>query len=280
MGAGASVSDPAVAASIEKCKALLSPVKCKELWSRTDFNGNGYVSLAEIDKLIVEMQNDPGSPFVGFNNKPALMRAYKASCLGGKNGDWVERGEFPFLLRNLFFFDKLWTMFDSMDKDRDRRITAEELAAASKQCPFINDLSPTQVAQVFDEMDTNDGGKVLFDEFCTYTANKFIDATQLDACFEGTPAAGKPPRAIGKKVETKGRTGKTESDVASVKTQKFDAAESKVLAQVCVCVCVRREGCFSVGCAIVGGCGRFRAFGIGHSWHPYGRRDLHGLQRT
>lgn len=199
MGAGASVSDAGVAASIEKCKQMLAPTKIQELWSRVDFNGNGYVSLAEIDKMVVEMQSNSESAFHGFNNKPALMRAYKASCLGGKKADWVERKEFPFLIRNLFFFDKLWDLFDDIDTDDDRRITQEEFAVGCKKSQYISDPTPAEIATVFDEMDTNDGNKILFDEFCIYTANKFINSNELDACFEGTPAAGKPPRPLGRR---------------------------------------------------------------------------------
>jgi len=233
MGAGASIADASTAAAIEKCKALLAPDKCRELWSRIDFNGNGYVSLAEIDKMIVEMQNDSESPFYGFNNKPALMRAYKASCLGGKKADWVERKEFPFLIRNLFFFDKLWDIFDAIDTDDDRRIDRDEFTKGCTASELINNPTPEEVAKVFDEMDTNDGDQILFDEFCVYTANTFVNAEELDACFDGTPAAGKPPRPIGKRKKKKrSRSGKTEDDQAEIQTKKFDEAEAKVLAQL------------------------------------------------
>ena len=232
MGAGASIADAGTAAAIEKCKALLAKDKIRELWSRVDFNGNGYVSLAEIDKMVVEMQNDQESPFFGFNNKPALMRAYKASCLGGKKADWVERKEFPFLIRNLFFFDKLWDVFDDIDTDDDRRISQGEFAAACASSALMNNPAPEEIAQMFDDMDTNDGNQILFDEFCVYAANKFVNAADLDAAFEGTPAVGKPPRPLGKRQKKKGRSGRTEDDVADIHTKKFDEAEAAVLAKI------------------------------------------------
>ena len=43
-----------------------------ETWGKLDFNGNNKVSLAEIDKMIVEQPD-----WQICNNKPALMRAYK-----------------------------------------------------------------------------------------------------------------------------------------------------------------------------------------------------------
>jgi hypothetical protein len=52
--------------------------KLKELWTRLDFNDNGKVSLAEVDKLMVEM-------FPVLNHKPALMRAFQKTTL--RDGD-------------------------------------------------------------------------------------------------------------------------------------------------------------------------------------------------
>ena len=46
--------------------------------------------------------------FPSLNNKYALMRAYKYTTLEEGDGDaWVERDEFPSLLKNLFFFNKV-----------------------------------------------------------------------------------------------------------------------------------------------------------------------------
>ena len=61
-----------------------------QAWGAIDYNGNGIVSLAEIDKWVVE--NYPK-----LNNKPALMRAYKSSDLD--HDSYVNKREFPVLLR-------------------------------------------------------------------------------------------------------------------------------------------------------------------------------------
>ena len=45
-----------------------------QLFAKFDYNGNNALSLAEIDKAIVEIWPD-------FNHKPALMRAYRACLL-------------------------------------------------------------------------------------------------------------------------------------------------------------------------------------------------------
>ena len=88
--------------------------KMKSLFREMDYNGNGICSLAEIDKMIVEKQ---------WNiSKPALMRAYKKTTLKDGDGDaWVEKKEFADLIRNIFFFDRLWDVFDDIDTDDDRR---------------------------------------------------------------------------------------------------------------------------------------------------------------
>ena len=50
MGAGASVGG--YQDTIDACVSVLKDKdQIKDLWSEIDFNGNGYVSLAEIDKV-------------------------------------------------------------------------------------------------------------------------------------------------------------------------------------------------------------------------------------
>merc|ERR1719378_1502974 len=97
---------------------IASKKKLRSLWKRIDFNGNNIVSLAEIDKLCVEK-------FPLLNHKPALMRAYKLTISkagGGDGDDWVERKEFKRLLVNLFYFNKIFWVFDQVDNDKDRRL--------------------------------------------------------------------------------------------------------------------------------------------------------------
>ena len=59
-----------------------------KLWQALDVNGNGIVSLAEVDRFIV-------NAFPLLNNKPALMRAFVCTTKKEGNGDdWVQRHEF------------------------------------------------------------------------------------------------------------------------------------------------------------------------------------------
>ena len=59
------------------------------LFDRIDNNGNGALSLAEIDKAVVEL-------WPQFDHKRALMRAYKAA---DSNGDgFIKRHEFGIII--------------------------------------------------------------------------------------------------------------------------------------------------------------------------------------
>merc|ERR1712137_1440296 len=88
----------------------------KQAWDRLDFNGNGVVSLAEIDKWVVE--NYPL-----LNHKPALMRCYK--CTMERKDEFLHRRDFKRFILNVFYFNKLYWLFDECNGD-DRRMTKEE----------------------------------------------------------------------------------------------------------------------------------------------------------
>eukprot|EP00930_Biecheleria_cincta_P004325 TRINITY_DN105237_c0_g1_i1.p1 TRINITY_DN105237_c0_g1~~TRINITY_DN105237_c0_g1_i1.p1 ORF type:complete len:503 (-),score=113.56 TRINITY_DN105237_c0_g1_i1:392-1786(-) len=144
--------------------------KLRQLWKRLDFNGNNIVSLAEIDKMVVEMVAGGTWPS-WLNNKPALMRAYKKTILKDGNGDdWVQKREFHNLLLNIFWFNKLWHIFDVIDTGDDRRIDVGEFSRGLSQLGLH--MSPGQAQQEFSQIDTNHGGQVLFVEFCAYVRHR------------------------------------------------------------------------------------------------------------
>jgi hypothetical protein len=97
------------------------------MWKALDFNGNNKVSLAEIDKLVE-------AKYPVLNNKPALMRAYKYTTLReGDKDAYVEKNEFPSLLRNLLYFNRAYAVFDQIDTSDDRRVDLGELIRGSKR---------------------------------------------------------------------------------------------------------------------------------------------------
>merc|ERR1712157_3808 len=92
----------------------------KKMWTVLDFNGNNIVSLAEIDKWVVEQ-------YPILNHKPALMRAYKRTIREGNGDDWVQKKEFKPLLGALFYFNKLfWLFSDACADEGDRRMDFAE----------------------------------------------------------------------------------------------------------------------------------------------------------
>eukprot|EP00035_Acanthoeca_spectabilis_P014566 m.280415 g.280415 ORF g.280415 m.280415 type:complete len:1069 (+) comp16169_c0_seq2:336-3542(+) len=136
----------------------------ERLWDEIDVNGNDKVSLAEIDKRVV-------AKYPLLNNKPALMRAYQQTTLKDGDGDaWVEPKEFPQLLVNLFYFNKLFQCFDVIDKDDDRRLNLAEFKASLADLGMSLSYSETETE--FNAMDANGGGVVLFDEFCVWFTKK------------------------------------------------------------------------------------------------------------
>ncbi|KAJ9460872.1 Flagellar calcium-binding protein [Diplonema papillatum] len=127
------------------------------LFDRIDPNGNGVLSLAELDKAVVELWPE-------FNHKPALMRAYAAADKSG-NG-WIGKREFKFFLAYIVRFVELWNTFCEIDTSDDRRISKEELNRVRSSSVFAN----IDVDKAFAAMDKNKGGYVLFEEFCAYMA--------------------------------------------------------------------------------------------------------------
>ncbi|KAH8062862.1 hypothetical protein JL720_13233 [Aureococcus anophagefferens] len=130
--------------------------------------------LAELDKLIVDdIEKKGGARFAGMDNKPALLRTYYAARSGGYEDDYIEKHEFA-MLRNLFFFTKLWAIFqevDSSEKQGPAHHAARVPAVLREQRPGVSgDRGPG--ADMFRDADVNDGGMLLFDEFCKFVADQ------------------------------------------------------------------------------------------------------------
>lgn len=144
--------------------------ECAQLWSQFDNNNNGMLSLAELDKAVQTLWPE-------LDNKPAIMRAYKSADKG--HDGFVQKKEFKFFLTLIHFYNALWDAFETSDSDGDRRLTRDELkSGASKSLSLLGpDWHDKDWDQVFDAMDTNKGGVVLFDEFCAYLAKTTTTTT-------------------------------------------------------------------------------------------------------
>lgn len=175
------------------------------LFRRIDYNGNGMLSLAEIDRCVGEL-------WPHFDHKPALMRAYRAADVDADG--FIRRPEFRLLLKYVMYFNTLWDRFDQVDTDggaynclcryccpgartanatapayarADRRLNLAEFTAA---CGVVgHEMSPDQAEREFREIDENGGGVVLFEEFCRWCARKHVADDEFTEWEDETVAA-------------------------------------------------------------------------------------------
>jgi Ca2+-binding EF-hand superfamily protein len=75
------------AAIVSTTIELSSKQKALELFDQLDENASGKMSIAELDKGGIML-------YPALNNKPALMRAFKAT--DGSGNGFIDRQEFPF----------------------------------------------------------------------------------------------------------------------------------------------------------------------------------------
>ena len=154
--------------------------KRNKLWRSVDINGNGYVSLAELDKGIRDaMQNQEL-----FDSKPVLIRAFQAARNKVKTKslygpDYVQRCEFRLLLLYIRQYMEYWVAFNRVDKSGDDRISLAEFLDAQgeleKWVGPIDDMEAT-----FKEVDINGGGMILFSEFVRWAINRSLDLEDDD----------------------------------------------------------------------------------------------------
>ena len=146
-----------------------------QMFDDIDLNGNGYLSLAEVDKGIRDvLQCDEL-----FNAKPAIMRAFQAAKGAAKTGsklgaDFVERAEFRLLLVYLKRYFELFLMFEVLDTGHDRRVGLEEFSKAVNQLERRWGMVIADSTTAFTEIDRDGGGQILFDEFCDWAIEQNI----------------------------------------------------------------------------------------------------------
>jgi len=141
---------------------MSDPEVTKELFSRFDYNGNGILSLAELDKAIVETMPEYA------HDKPAIMRAYKAADTS-RDG-FIEFNEFKLFMKLLKQYHQYSILFSKLDFDHDKRVSLNEFIKGHNLAGIIIDDSNAKAE--FQKIDTNSGGYILFDEFCIYMAKK------------------------------------------------------------------------------------------------------------
>ena len=137
----------------------------KALFRKCDVNGNGYLSLAEVDKAVGEAIGDEYL----FSAKPVIAQAFAAAkdMRSGKSPDYVERSEFRLLLVYLRQYFELYVAYNRLDSSDDRRLSLPEFRkGVGLLAQWGIDLDEGEVEAEFARIDVNGGGIVLFDEFC------------------------------------------------------------------------------------------------------------------
>jgi Ca2+-binding EF-hand superfamily protein len=149
-----------------------------EIFAGFDPNGNGYLSLAEIDKGC----RDNLGLYDLFEAKKPIMRAYQAAKDVGNRGggggseagaDYVERNEFRLLLIYLRDYFLLWKMFDKIDAGNDGRVDKDEFLKAVPKLQILG-FQVADPEEEFAKIDANSGGQVLFDEFADWALRKIL----------------------------------------------------------------------------------------------------------
>jgi len=152
--------------------------KRKELFDSFDVNGNGYVSLAEVDKGV----RDVLAIDELFDCKPAINESFhfaKTKSTGeDKYGpDFLEKRELRLFLQTLRQYFEYFQAFSRMDTGDDSRVSKEEFCSdASKAAVAKWVKEPVEDFEAeFEKIDENKGGQILFKEFVKWALEKNLD---------------------------------------------------------------------------------------------------------
>ncbi|CAF4083012.1 unnamed protein product, partial [Adineta steineri] len=148
----------------------LTKEQVKKLFQEFD-NGNGKLSLAEIDRAVIYWHPEFGT------NRQAILRAYKAADVD-KTG-FVELKEFRRLINLLYFYNELSGLFGQLDTNHDKRISFSEFKKGH-ELMSVEDIDEYALRKEFHRIDTNHGGYILFDEFYLLNSIMDIEITRID----------------------------------------------------------------------------------------------------
>ena len=164
-------------------KDAASKKKRKELFSGFDPNGNGYLSLAEVDRGVRDVLGLKEL----FEVKPVLIQAFNAAK-GANNKknkkdshgpDFIEFCEFRLLLVYLRMYIEMWEMFSRVDTSGDGRVSKEEFKMA---IPLIErwGVKIKNPEAAFKQIDADGGGMILFNEFAAWAIKQGLDLEDDD----------------------------------------------------------------------------------------------------
>lgn len=157
----------------------------KELWKKWDLNRNRKLSLAELEKGILDdlvtpevatFGGDAGDAKVVLRmTKPAVSRAYAAARDVYPPGDpsAVEFQEFRPLLSLLAQYLSMLTVFASLDENSDKRVDLDEFRKALPELKHWGsfEVEPGTEEEVFKEASKGQE-RLLFDDFCKWVMRR------------------------------------------------------------------------------------------------------------
>lgn len=145
-------------------------------FKQMDTNGNGYVSLAEIDKYFKDMGRELA---IIYNSKAAMLRAFMAAkdhmrSTAETGQDYVQKPEYRIFLLYLRQYFEYFVMFKKLDKTGDDKLSLKEFTAA---VPIMKKwgVNIKDPKTEFNKIDVNKGGSLLFDEFSHYCITMSLD---------------------------------------------------------------------------------------------------------
>ena len=155
-------------------------------WKNADPNGNGLLSLAEVDSwiqtaLVAKHRQLKGKQLYKLY-RPAYILAFDAakSLAEGGNDDYVTKKEFRLMIAYLNLYADLFDAFAAIDgggpgvdANDDRRISRDEWmkghhSVSTFDWTKLHKITDAEAEAVFDQMDADNGGMVLLNEWCDY----------------------------------------------------------------------------------------------------------------
>jgi Ca2+-binding EF-hand superfamily protein len=154
-----------------------------KMFQEFDKNGNGFLSLSEMEKGLstvlglLEISHFEGAIKLAFNSAKDCVKNHKAL-----SKESIEMNEFRFFLcclrQNIEYFE----MFKRVNTDHDKYIDFREFVEA---LPLIEKwgLKVSEPLKAFREIDLTERGKIRYDEFCHWAIKYNLDI-ETDDDFE------------------------------------------------------------------------------------------------
>ena len=151
------------------------------LFAQLDFNGNGLLSLAEVDAAVTAI-------WPAFTHRAAILRAFRA--VDPQGAGLIGAGAFGSLLAYLGAFSGILDEFDAIDTSHDHRLSDSTIAKDEVvgACALLKvGVTAAEARQAFDRMDPVRPNHVLFDDFCGWLAGNKIGLRELPPAVRGRP---------------------------------------------------------------------------------------------